>query len=71
MSAVELEQAIRQLPATEARALLQRLEDLRQPIKNGSPLSDATIAKWQVKSGFASGLTTEEYLRTIRDGDCD
>jgi hypothetical protein len=71
MSALELEQAIRQLPEAEARALLQRLQDLRQPVQNPSPVSEEAIAKWRVKSGFAVGLTTDEYLRIVRDGDCD
>jgi hypothetical protein len=71
MSAVEIEAAIRRMPQTEARDLLQRLEDLRRPVGKFSQISDDVVAKWRVKSGFGAGLTTEEYLRIIRDGDRD
>lgn len=69
MSAVEIEQAIRSLPQSEARALLQRLDDLRLPVQKLAPISDEMISKWQVKSGFAADLTADEYIRMVRDGD--
>jgi hypothetical protein len=71
MSGVEIEQAIRRLPQSEARALLQRVEDLRLPVQKLGSISDEIIAKWQVKDGFAAGLTTNEYIWMVRDGDRD
>lgn len=69
MSDIEIEEAIRRLPQSEARALLQRLEDLRLPVQKVAPISDEMITKWQVKDGFAAGLTADEYIRMVRDGD--
>ena len=69
MSASELEQAIRRLPRSEVAMLLQRLDDLRMPSEKGK--SDEVIAKWQVKGGFPLGMSADEYLRLIRDGDRD
>jgi hypothetical protein len=71
MSALEIEQAIRNLPRAEASDLLRRLDDLRHPTQQRSTLSDAVIAKWQVQSGFGVGLSSDEYIRLIRDGDRD
>jgi hypothetical protein len=71
MSPREIENAIRQLPISEARELLQRLEDLRLPVQGSFQPSEEVIAKWQVKHGFSMGLTTEQYLNLVRDGGRD
>ena len=71
MSAMELEQAIRSLPRSEAAALLQRVEDLRAAAAIPTKLSDEVIAKWQVTGGIAGIKTSDEYLQLIRDGDRD
>jgi hypothetical protein len=71
VSAIEIENAVRQLPPQEARELLTRLRTVIEPAGPGEGLTDEVIEKWQVRSGFPAGLTTAEYLKLIRDGDRD
>jgi hypothetical protein len=70
MSAIEIENALRQLPAEQANDLLCRLKDSKAPDRP-KELTDEAIEKWRVRSGFAAGMTTEEYMRIIRGGDRD
>jgi hypothetical protein len=70
VSAEEIEQAIRKLPPEEAKELLNRVQDLLSPPKRTPrPLTDEVIEKWKVRSDPFAGMTTDQYLRLIRDGD--
>ena len=72
MSAIEIETAIRNLPAEEAKALLDRLERLCLPAGKPGALTDEVIAKWRDRFRFPDGVsTTDEYLKLIRGGDRD
>jgi hypothetical protein len=72
MTASEIEDAIRKLPAGEARKLLDRLKDLDKPNSSSTtkPITDELVEKWRVKSGFPAGLTTDQYLQIVRNGHC-
>ena len=71
MSAAEIQEAIRKLPPHQAKELLKRIEDQSNAPEAALPLTDAAIEKWRkrARSGFAAGMTTDQYLRLIRDGD--
>jgi hypothetical protein len=68
VSVLEIENAIRQLPREEAEALIARLKHSQAPNSTNKPLTDEAIDEWRVRSGFAAGLTTDEYLKIIRGG---
>jgi hypothetical protein len=71
MSLLEIENAIRQLPPEDARVLLQRVSDLHHAVDQKQPLTSEMIDRWRVRSGFAAGMTTDEYLKLVRGGDRD
>lgn len=66
MSLLEIENAIRQLPPEDAKALLERVSDLHHPADQKQPLTSEIIEKWRVRSGLAAGMTTDEYLKLVR-----
>jgi hypothetical protein len=73
VSAIEIENAIRQLPRDEVTALLERVKDLSlAPATSRKELTDEVIAKWRGRLKLPFGIkTTDEYLRMVRGYDCD
>ena len=69
MSLSEIENAIRELPPEEARALLERVKDLSKAKGSGTDLRRGAMEKWRVRGGFAAGMRSDDYLRLVRDGD--
>jgi hypothetical protein len=53
----------------EAKILLLRIQDLLTPNPPRQPLTDEVFDKYKVRSGPFFGMTTDEYLRIVRDGD--
>lgn len=67
MSAREIEEAIRQLPPDEAKAMALRLQ--HAPLKHGSRLTAAErLRKWSGKGKLPVGSNSDEYLEIIRHG---
>ena len=67
---VEIENAIRNLPATEARAIAEWLQDylaheVRTPL--ATPAASA-FAKWRGCGQLPVGSSVDDYLRRLRDG---
>ena len=72
-SALEIESAIRKLPAAEARAVARWLQEYLAHETGGkaqAPSSDA-FAKWRGRGRLPVGNNTDDYLRLTRDGNGD
>lgn len=72
-SAVEIESAIRKLPAAEARAVAQWLQEYLAHEAGGkaqAPSGNA-FAKWRGRGRLPVGKNTDDYLRLTRDGNGD
>lgn len=66
---IEIENAIRQLPATEARAVAQWLQEyLTHAARPRAPIAADTVAKWRGRGQLPAGRTADEYLHLTRDG---
>jgi hypothetical protein len=68
-TAAEIEAAIRQLPAAEARAVAQWLQDYLGPQidRPASPTGEA-FAKWRGRGRLPVGRNADDYLQLTRDG---
>ncbi len=68
-TAAEIEAAIRQLPAAEARAVAQWLQDYLGPQSDrpASPTGEA-FAKWRGRGRLPVGRNADDYLPLTRDG---
>ena len=67
---VEIENAIRNLPATEARAIAEWLQEYLAHEAKGQftePVPSA-FAKWRGCGQPPAGENVDDYLRIIRDG---
>ena len=69
-SAVEIENAIRDLPAGEARAIAQWLQQYLAHESGDRPaaLEASAFDKWAGSGQLPIGNNTDDYLRLIRDG---
>ena len=69
-STAEIESAIRGLPAVEARAIAQWLQNYlahEAGVQPRTPGGNA-FAKWRGRGHLPAGKNTDEYLRLTRDG---
>jgi hypothetical protein len=68
-TATEIEIAIRQLPAAEARKLAPWLQNyLAGEVAPAAPPAREAFAKWRGRGRLPVGRTTDDYLRLTRDG---
>jgi hypothetical protein len=71
MNAIEIENAIRQLPVEEARALVAKLHSIVYSSTKTPEECQATIAKWKGRFVLPAGKTVDDYIQIARDGDRD
>jgi hypothetical protein len=69
-SAVEIENAIRGLPAGEARAVAEWLQQYlaREASDRTTAQKTGAFDKWVGCGQLPVGINTDDYLRLIRDG---
>ena len=68
-TAAEIEIAIRQLPAAEARAVARWLQEyLAQEAEPHAAPTDDAFAKWRGRGRLPAGRNADDYLRLTRDG---
>lgn len=68
-TAAEIETAIRQLPATEARAVAKWLQDyLVSEVDRQVPPAGDAFAKWRGRGRLPVGRNADDYLQLTRDG---
>ncbi len=68
-TAIEVENAIRLLPVTEARAVAHWLQEyLFNELSPRAPIAAEAIAKWRGRGRLPAGRNADEYLHMTRDG---
>ena len=68
-TAAEIESALRELPATEARAVARWLQDYLAHEGNGKTQTPRNaFAKWRGRGRLPAGKNTDDYLQLTRDG---
>lgn len=68
-TAAEIENAIRQLPSTEARAVAKWLQEyLVCEAGQAAPIAGDAFAKWRGRGRLPAGRNADDYLHLTRDG---
>jgi len=68
-TAAEIERAIRKLPAVEARAVANWLQEyLVREVGPPPPPAGNVFAKWRGRGRLPVGHNADEYLQLTRDG---
>ena len=68
-TAIEIENAIRGLPTTEAQAVAKWLQDyLARKAATPTPIAADIFVKWRGRGRLPVGRNTDEYLQLTRNG---
>lgn len=69
-TAAEIEDAIRQLPKSEAKAVAMWLQEyLLRQTPSPALASNAAFSKWRGRGKLPVGRNADEYLKLTRDAD--
>ncbi len=69
-TAAEIEKALRELPAAEARAVARWLDVYLAHEGNGKTQTRCdAVGKWRGRGRLPAGENVDEYLKLTRDGD--